>query len=122
MMAFIDNQVAIAGDAIVYTPPNHALNKRNINDAAGFAPPTADITDRNPAENRECRKPLDPLLEQLAPMHQISVLTAPLRDQPCGDDGFSETPWWRQDAVVMAKNRTRRDGLLGAQPRRERHA
>ena len=98
MMAFIDNQMAIAGGAVVYNAtPNHALNKCNINDAAGFAPHNADISDRFPRRIEKCGQPLDPLLEQLAPMHQDQRIDAPLRDQPCGDDGFSERSGRGQD-------------------------
>ena len=92
MVAFVNNQLAVFCRTVVDNAfANQALNERDINHAAGFASPAANITDRIRTQIEKCVKPLDPLFEQLPSMHKHQRVDTTLRNQPCSNHCFPKS-------------------------------
>ena len=105
MVAFVDDHVAVIGHDV----RDHALSDQALNDADVHPPgrpssASADATDRFGRHVEERRKALDPLVEQLPPMHQHECVDAALRDEPRGDDGLAKCGGRGQDPCVMAQD------------------
>ena len=91
-MAFVDYDVPIFAHPVVDNALAHeALHKRNIDHAAGFLSAASHITNCRLRQIKKSAKPLDPLLEQLASMHQHQCIDAAFCNQPRSNDGFSES-------------------------------
>src|SRR5258708_37487720 len=60
----------------------------------------------------ECRKAFDPLVQELAPMHEHQRVDAALRDQPGSDDCLAERRRSGQDTDVVLQHRLGGDLLL----------
>ena len=114
VVTFVDDHVPIVTDAIVHDAfADEALNDGHI-DAARSAcvrpPPIRPIdfagTFRNVGET------LDPLIQELPPMHEHQRIHAALGDQPGRDDGLAERRRGGQDAGVVLQHRLGRERLL----------
>src|SRR4051812_26367430 len=115
MVAFINNEMAIFGHTVVNdSRADHALNESNIKHAIGFLSSASDMTDRLRRQIEKCTKSLDPLLEQLSPMHEHQRVDTTLCNEPCSNHGFSEGRAGGQDARIMSEHRICRNELLGA--------
>ena len=114
VMAFVDDHVAVVGDAIIDdTLPDEALNDGDVEQPGRSASPAADSTDRLRGHAEERREPLDPLVEQLPPMHEHERVDAALGDEPGGDDGLAERGRGGQHAGLVRQHRVCRRLLLG---------
>ena len=97
-MAFIDDHLPVLGDAIVHdTFADEALNDRHVQQPGWLFATAANAADRLPRKAEERCQAFDPLVQQLAPMHEDQRIDASLSDQPSSDD--SVLP----NAVVAAK-------------------
>ena len=81
----------------------------------GFLSAAATLTNCRLRQIEKSAKPLDPLLEQLAAMHENQCIDAALCDQPRSNDGFSESGRGGQDAGVVGQHRCRRGQLIWTQ-------
>src|SRR5262245_37807698 len=91
MVAFVDDEVAVVGNAVVDDALAHqALNHCDIDQPGWPVPATADTADRLHGKVQEGGKPLDPLIEQLPSMNEDEGVHAALGDEPGGDDGLAE--------------------------------
>ena len=78
----------------------------------GLLSAAANAADRLGREVEKRRQTLDPLVQQLAPMHEHQRIDAALGDQPGGDDCLAERRRGGQDASVVLQHRVRREPLL----------
>ena len=85
---------------------------RDIEQPGRLAPAAADATDRLRRESEERRQPLDPLVEQLPPMHEHQRIDAALGDEPGRDDCLAERRRGGQHAGVVRQHRLCRELLL----------
>src|SRR5690348_6500541 len=105
MVALVDDHVAVVGHDV----RNHALADETLNDA-DVNPPSwstsasTDATERFGMYIEKRRKAFDPLIEQLAPMHQHERVYAALRDEPGSDNRLAKRGGRRQDANLVAKH------------------
>ena len=80
-----------------------------------FSVAASDAADRLGRQIEERRKPLDPLLQQLAAMHEDQRIDAALGNQPGGDHRLAEGGRGRQDARLMPQHLPGGGGLLRPQ-------
>ena len=79
MVAFIDDHLAVLGDAIAHDIfADEALKDRHIEQTGRLAAAAADATDRFRREVEKRRQPFDPLVQELAPMHEHQRIDAAL--------------------------------------------
>ena len=91
---------AILDDALVDQALNHGHVQRTgcLLVAASYA------ANRLGRQTEEHRQPLDPLLQQLAAMHEDQRIDAALGDQPGGNDRLAEGGRGRQNARFMPQH------------------
>ena len=107
-MALIDDEVAIFRHAILDDAlVDQALDHGHVQRAGRLLVSAADAADRLRRQAEECRKPIDPLLQQLAAVHEHERVDSALRDEPGGDDRLAEGGRGRQDSRFMPKHRFR---------------
>ncbi len=91
VMALVDDHMAVLSDAVIDDAfPDETLNDGDIEQSGRAVSPAADSTDRFRRHIEERREPLDPLVEQLPPMHEHERVDAALRDEPRGDDRLAK--------------------------------
>src|SRR5436309_2771645 len=116
MVAFIDDHLAVLGDAIVHDIfADEALNDRHIEQSGRLVAAAANAADRLGREVEKRRQTLDPLVQELAPMHEHQRIDAALGDQPGSHDCLAERRRGGQDTSVMLQHRLRRELLFCAQ-------
>ena len=82
MVAFVDDHVAVIGhDVRDQALSDETLNDAHVDPASRPASASADAADRFGGYIEERRKALDPLIEQLPPMHQHECVDPALRDE-----------------------------------------
>jgi hypothetical protein len=74
----------------------------------------ADATDRLRRQTQEGREPLDPLIEQLAPVHEDQRVHATLGNQPRGDDGLAQCGRCREHTGILRQHRVCSGSLFAA--------
>jgi hypothetical protein len=126
-MTFVHDQVPVLADPVVdHTLAAEALNERDVEQTVGSIAPSADLADAGRRQVQKRRQPLHPLIEQLPPVDEHQRVDAPLCDEPCGDDSFSEGGGRGQHARLVREHRLRRDPLfrpeLPSERRAQRHA
>ena len=113
-MALVDDQMAVVGHAIINdTLSDETLNDGDVEQPGGSASPAADATDRLRRHVEERRESLDPLVQQLTPMHEHERADAALGDQPGGDHRLAKRRRGRQHAGLVRQHRVCRRLLLG---------
>ena len=113
MVAFIHDHLTLLGDAIVHDAfPDEALNDRHIEQPGRLVAATANAANRLRWEVEKRRQTLDPLVQELAPMHEHQRIDAALGDQPGRDDGLAERRRGGQDTSVVLQHRLGRELLL----------
>ena len=91
MVAFIDDHLAVLGDAIAHDIfADEALNDRHIEQPGRLVSAAANAAHRIGREVEKRRQTLDPLVQELAPMHEHQRIDAALGDQPGSDDCLAE--------------------------------
>jgi len=71
VMTLVDNQLTVVRHAIINdTFPDETLNDGDVEQPGRSASPAADATDRLCGHVEKRRESLDPLVEQLTPMHE----------------------------------------------------
>ena len=121
MVAFIDDHLAVLGDAIVHdTLADEALNDRHVEQPGRLVAAAANAADRLGREVEKRRQTLDPLVQELAPMHEHQRIDAALGDQPGSDDRLAERRRGGQDTSVVLQHRLGRELLLWLGARLER--
>src|SRR2546421_12265259 len=89
MVAFVDDYVPIVTNTVVHnTFANEALDDGHIEQTGRCLSATADSTNRLCRYVQEGREPLDPLVEELPPMHEHQRAGFALCDQPGGNHRF----------------------------------
>src|SRR5579871_2260301 len=89
VVAFVDDNVAVIGDAIVNRPfTDKALKQCNVEGSRKFLSSSADLANRFLRQVEKGTKPLDPLVKQLLSMHQHKRIRSTLCDQPRTNDRF----------------------------------
>ena len=115
-MAFIDNHMTIVGDTILDDALSHeALNRRDIDSASRLVTSATNAANILWGDPEEFGQSLDPLIEQLPPMHKDQCIDAPLSDHPCRDDRLAERRRCRKDSVVVFEQFSNRRLLLRSQ-------
>src|SRR6185295_8486684 len=113
MVAFIDNHLAVLGDAVVHDIlADEALNDRHIEQPGRLVAATANPANRLRREVEKRRQTLDPLVQELAPMHEHQRINPALGDQPGSDDCLAERRRGGQDTSIVLQNRLCRELLL----------
>ncbi len=113
MVAFIDDHLPVLGDAIVHDIfADEALNDRHIEQPGRLVAAAADAADRLGREVEKRRQTLDPLVQELAPMHEHQRIDAALGDQPGSDDCLAERRRGGQDTSLVLQHRLGRELLL----------
>ena len=113
MVAFIDDHLAVLGDAIVHDIfADEALNDRHIEQPGRLVAAAANAADRLGREVEKRRQTLDPLVQELAPMHEHQRIDAALGDQPGSDDCLAERRRGGQDTSFVLQHRLGRELLL----------
>src|SRR5262249_1019791 len=106
MVAFVDYHLAIFAHAVVnYALAHEALDKRDIDHAVRFLSSSPDMTDCRPRQIEKSAKPLDPLFEQLTPMHENQCVDVSLCNEPRSNPRFPERCTGRQYARLMCQHR-----------------
>ena len=113
MMTFVDDHVAVLGDAIIHdTFADETLNDGDVEHPGRSVAPAADPADRFRRDIEKRRQTLDPLVQELAPMDEHQRIDAALGDQPGSDDGLAERRRGGQDARFVLQHRLGRELLL----------
>src|SRR6266545_4811458 len=113
MVAFIDDHLAVLGDAIVHdTFADETLNDRHVEHPGRLFSTAANTADRRRGKIEECCQAFDPLIQELAPMHEHQRIDAALGDQPGCDNCFAERRRGGQDTGFVLQHRLRRELLL----------
>jgi len=116
MVAFVDDYVPIVTNTVVHnTFANEALDDGHIEQTGRCLSATADSTNRLCRYVQEGRETLDPLVEELPPMHEHQRAGVALCDQPGGNHRFPEGCRCGQDTGLMLQHRIGRELLLGSQ-------
>src|SRR5206468_9603409 len=90
MVAFIDDHLPVVTNAVVdNTFANEALNDGHIEQTGRCVSATADSTNRLCRYVQEGRETLNPLVEELPPMHEHQRAGVALCEQPGGKSPFS---------------------------------
>jgi hypothetical protein len=101
-MAFIDDQMAVAGDEIVdFAPLDQALDDRDVDDASRLPLAASDDSDLLRFDVEERPQALHPLAEKFAAMDKDGRVSLPLGDQRGRHDRLAERSRSRKDAVVV---------------------
>ena len=96
VMALVDDYMAVLGDAVIDDAlSDETLNNANVDVSSRSTSSAADSTDCFRRDVEKCRQPLDPLIEQLAPMNEHERVDTALSNEPRGDHGLA-------NAVVAA--------------------
>jgi hypothetical protein len=91
MVAFVGDHLPVLGDAIVHDIfADKALNDRHVEHSGRLFATAANAADRLRGKAEECCQAFDPLVQELAPMHEHQRVDAALGDQPGSDDGLAE--------------------------------
>lgn len=102
-MTFIDNEVAVLGDAVIHGPvSDETLHESDVEFAAEFPPAAAKSADGFRREFQERFQPFNPLFHQLFPMHEDERVDGALGDEPCGDNRLSERRRCRKRSYIEA--------------------
>jgi hypothetical protein len=105
MVAFVNDHVAVIGDEVSdHALADETLNDADVNPSGRSTSASADSTDRFGRYIEERRYPLDPLIEQLAPMDQHERIDAALSDKPRSDNGLAKCGGGRQDTILVAQH------------------
>ena len=113
MVAFIDDHLPVLGDAIVHDIfADEALNDRHIEQPGRLVAAAANSADRLGREVQKRRQTLDPLVQELAPMHEHQRIDAALGDQPGSDDRLAERRRGGQDTSLVLQHRLGGELLL----------
>lgn len=113
MVAFIDDYLPVLGDAIVHDIfADEALNDRHVQQPGRLFATTANAADRLRRKAEERCQAFDPLVQQLAPMHEHQRIDSPLGDQPGSNDCLAERRRGGQDTGFVLQHRLGRDLLL----------
>ena len=116
VVTFIDDHLPVIGDAIVHDIfADEALNDRHIEQPGRLVAAAANAADRLRREVEKRRQPFDPLVQELAPMHEHQRIDAALGDQPGSDDCLAERRRGGQDTSVVLQHRLGRELLLWSQ-------
>ena len=78
----------------------------------GSGAPATDTTNRFRRQTEECRESLDPLIEQLAPVHENQRVHAALGNQPRGDDGLAKRRRRGENTGIVRQHRVSSSLLL----------
>ncbi len=113
MVAFIDDHMAVIGDAIVHdTFANQALNDCHVDHPGRLLSTAANAADRLHRKVEELGQAFDPLVQELPPMHEDERVDAAQGDQPGSDDCLAERRRGGQDTNVVLQHRLRRELLF----------
>ena len=116
MVAFIDDHLPVIADAIVHDIfTDEALNDRHIEQPGRLVAAAANAADRLGREVEKRRQTLDPLVQELAPMHEHQRIDAALGDQPGSDDCLAECRRGGQHTSFVLQHRLGRELLLGSE-------
>lgn len=122
VMALVNDDVAIVGDAIIdHALLGEALYEGDIDRPRRASASTAHPADRFRRETEERREPLDPLVEELASVDEHERVHPASGDQPSGDHRLAERGGCCQHTRVVRHHRLGSGHLLGPQFARERH-
>lgn len=90
-MALVHDEMAVVGHPIRnFAAPDHALDKRDVDDACRFAAPAANDANMLRVNCEEGFQTFDPLGEQFSAVHEDQRVAGALRDQCRGDDRLTE--------------------------------
>jgi len=91
MVAFVNDQMAVIADTIVYdTFPNQALYESTSRPPVNFLRPPPSRPISFAPTPRKLDNLFDPLFEELLTMNQNKCVYSPLRDKPRRDYRFAE--------------------------------
>lgn len=115
MVTLVDNKVTVLANSIVDNTLLHqALNDGDVHLPRWPRSATADSADGRRRQIEERREPLDPLIEELPPVHQHKRIYAALSDEPSGHDCLAKRRRRSEHPVVMSEHRFRGGQLLDA--------
>ena len=120
VVTFIDDHLAVVAHAVVHhTVANEALNDGHIEQPGRCVAAAADSTYRLCRHVQEGRETLDPLVEQLPPMHEHQRVDAALCDEPGGHHRFPESCRRGQHTGFVLQHRVGREPAARDAARRE---
>lgn len=91
VVAFVDDEVAVVGDEVFdHALANEALDDGDVDPAGECFASAAEVSDLFFFELEKLRKALDPLIHELLAVHEDESVDSALRDEPGGENGFSE--------------------------------
>src|SRR6185437_3438592 len=87
MVALVDDDVSVIGNQIVHNLLSiQTLDKGHVDYPVRAAASSANLADALDGQIQERSKPLAPLVQKLAAMHQHQGICLPRCNQPCGHD------------------------------------
>jgi hypothetical protein len=108
MMAFVDDELTVIGHAVVHHAfAYHALDHRYVDQPGRAAAAATDTADGLGGQTEKQREPLDPLIEELAAMHEHQRAHAACGDQPRANDRLAERRRRREHAGIVRQQSIR---------------
>jgi hypothetical protein len=103
MMAFVNDQMPVLRDAIIDNAfAYETLNHSNVELPCRFPPATPNLADVPTVDVKKRTQTLNPLIEQLPPVHQHERVHAALGDQRGRNNGFPECRRRRQHSGIVS--------------------
>ena len=106
VVTLVDDQVAVVGQAVLDdTLSDKTLDEGDVEQSSRPGLAAADPTDRLRREVEERGQALDPLVEQLTPVHEHERIHAALCDEPGGDHRLAKRRRGSQHTGVVRQHR-----------------
>ncbi len=116
VVAFVDDEVAVVGDAVVHGAfANEALDEGDVEGAGEFAASAAQATNGFCGQVEEGGEAFEPLLHELLAVNKDEGIHSAPGDEPGGEDGLAEGGRGGEDAGVVGEHGEGGGLLLGAE-------
>lgn len=114
VMAFIDDDVPVVGDEVFDDAfANETLDHNDVDLSGEFFASASETSDVLFFEIEELGESLDPLIHELLAMNENEGADSALRDQPRGENGFSEGGGGGKNSGIVREHRFTGGFLFG---------